>query len=172
MIDLCCEYLSVLCIRLYDIIMSRMSFRVNPHSIVEMHRTDKYLQIHHTNARTNSYSQHSSIILRVWLNGWMFVYKLSGCGFDLQIPLLSLKEQCLYLNTDFNTDVQAKITKWPVINVFDFLVLGGYKMRTLARYGLIQVLERPFLWMILKQSIVIEATKIIKKGLADCASFS
>ena len=82
MIDLCCEYLSVLCIRLYDIIMSRMSFRVNPHSIVEMHRTDKYLQIHHTNPRTNSYSQHSSIILRVWLNGWMFVYKLSGCGFE------------------------------------------------------------------------------------------
>ena len=81
----------------------------------------------------------------------------------VRIPLLSLKEQCLYLNTDFNTDAQAKITKWPVINVFDFLVLCGYKMRTLARYGLIQVLERPFLWMVLKQSIIIEATKIIKK---------
>ena len=33
-IDLCCEYLSVRCIWLYLSIMSRMSFRVNPHSIV------------------------------------------------------------------------------------------------------------------------------------------
>ena len=34
MIELCCEYLSVRCIWLYVIIMSRTSFRVNPHSIV------------------------------------------------------------------------------------------------------------------------------------------
>ena len=26
-------------------------------------------------------SQYSSIIWPVWLNGWVFVYKLSGCGF-------------------------------------------------------------------------------------------
>ena len=35
----------------------------------EMHRTDKY-------------SQHSSIIWPVWLNGCVFVYELSGCGFE------------------------------------------------------------------------------------------
>ena len=34
MIELCCEHLSVRCIWLYVIIMSRTSFRVNPHSIV------------------------------------------------------------------------------------------------------------------------------------------
>ena len=34
MIELCCEYLSARCIWLYVIIMSRTSFRVNPHSIV------------------------------------------------------------------------------------------------------------------------------------------
>ena len=34
MIELCCEYLSVRCIWLYVIIMSRASFRVNPHPIV------------------------------------------------------------------------------------------------------------------------------------------
>ena len=33
-IELCCEYLSVQCIWLYILIMSRMHFRVNPHSIV------------------------------------------------------------------------------------------------------------------------------------------
>ena len=29
---------------------------------------------------TDKYSQHSSIILPVWLSGWVFVYKLSGVG--------------------------------------------------------------------------------------------
>ena len=33
---------------------------------------------------TDKYSQHSSIIWPVWLNGWMFMYKLSGCGFKLR----------------------------------------------------------------------------------------
>ena len=36
--------------------------------------------------RTNKYSQHSSIIYSkswpVWLNGWVFVYELSGSGFE------------------------------------------------------------------------------------------
>ena len=30
---------------------------------------------------TDKYSQHRSIIWPVWLNGWVFVYKLSHCGF-------------------------------------------------------------------------------------------
>ena len=32
--------------------------------------------------RTDKYSPHSSIIWRVWLNGRVFVYQLSGCGFE------------------------------------------------------------------------------------------
>ena len=31
--------------------------------------------------RTDKYSQHSSIIWPVWVNGWVFVYELCGCGF-------------------------------------------------------------------------------------------
>ena len=93
MIELCCEYLSVRCICLYVLIMSRMRFRVNPAAVTEisdfvpasskefldiqatiecgftlkrvrdMIRT--YSQMHHT----DKYSQHSSIIWPVWLNG-------------------------------------------------------------------------------------------------------
>ena len=37
-----------------------------------------YSQMH----RTDKYSQHSSIIWTVWLNGWVFVYELSGCVFE------------------------------------------------------------------------------------------
>ena len=31
---------------------------------------------------TDKYSQHSLIIWPVWLNGCVFVYELSGCGFE------------------------------------------------------------------------------------------
>ena len=31
---------------------------------------------------TDKYSQHSSVILPVWLNGWVFVYELSCCRFE------------------------------------------------------------------------------------------
>ena len=44
--------------------------------IRDMIRT--YSQMH----RTDKYSQHSSVIWPVWLNGRVFVYELSGCGFD------------------------------------------------------------------------------------------
>ena len=40
--------------------------------------TRTYSQMH----RTDKYSQYSSIIWPVWLNGWVFVYELSGCGFE------------------------------------------------------------------------------------------
>ena len=32
--------------------------------------------------RTDKYSQHSSIIWPVWLNGWVIVYEVSDCGFE------------------------------------------------------------------------------------------
>ena len=35
-------------------------------------------QIYHT----DKYSQHSSIIWQVWVNGWVFVYELSGYEFE------------------------------------------------------------------------------------------
>ena len=41
----------------------------------QMHRTDKY-------------SQYSS---SVWLNGWVFVYELSGCGFESRCSHLNFR---------------------------------------------------------------------------------
>ena len=32
--------------------------------------------------RTDKYPQQSSIIWSVWSNGWVFIYELSGCGFE------------------------------------------------------------------------------------------
>ena len=50
-----------------------------------------YSKMHHT----DKYSQHSSIIWPIWLNDWVFVYELSGCGFES--PLQSLKLQISHL---------------------------------------------------------------------------
>ena len=44
--------------------------------------------------RTDRYSQHSSIIWPFWLNGWVFVYKLNGCG---------LESGCCHSNIDVYT---------------------------------------------------------------------
>ena len=81
--ELCCEYLSVRCIWLYiqatiqcGLILKRERDIIRTYS--QMPRTDKY-------------SQHSSIILIVWINGWVFVYELSDCGFQSSVSHLNFK---------------------------------------------------------------------------------
>ena len=55
-----------------------------------------YSQMHYL----DKYSQHSSIIWPVWLNGWVFIFKLSGCGF---------KSCCCPLNFRHGTCVKQGI---------------------------------------------------------------
>ena len=114
MIELCSEYLPVRWLWLYVLVMSRMHFRVNPLSVdiapastnefldiqaitecwftmkCRPNMTMTYSQIHNT----DKYSKHSWIIWKVWSNGWMFVYELSGSGFE---------SSCNHLNFRFCT---------------------------------------------------------------------
>ena len=48
---------------------------------------------------TDKYSQHNSVIWSVWLNGWVFVYELSGCGFEFR---------CSHQNLVFNEKSSQK----------------------------------------------------------------
>ena len=48
-----------------------------------MHRTDKYPQL-------------SSIIWSVWPNGWVFVYELSGCGFESRCSHLNFRYRACF----------------------------------------------------------------------------
>ena len=66
MIELCCEYLSVSCIWLFAIIMSRTIIRVNPHSIV-------YLNVKEILARSRK-----SLLWIVFR-----IYKLKDLNFDV-----------------------------------------------------------------------------------------
>ena len=43
---------------------------------------------------TDKYSQHSSMIWLAWLNGWVFVYELSCCGFESRCCQLILTNIC------------------------------------------------------------------------------
>ena len=81
MIELSCEYLSVRCIVLSSVIWPvDIQATVECGFILKLARAmiKTYNQMH----RTDKYSQLSSIIWPVWLNGWVFVYELSGCGFE------------------------------------------------------------------------------------------
>ena len=51
----------------------------------EMLRTYSQMQ------RTDKYLQHSSIIWLVWLDGWVFVYELSGCVFEFRCSHLNFR---------------------------------------------------------------------------------
>ena len=95
MIELCCEYLYVWWIWLYVLTMPRTCFRVNPHSIntslTFRHLWHPHRVWIHSEART-WHDQNTvkytiqivltshSIIWPVWLNGWVFVFELNGCG--------------------------------------------------------------------------------------------
>ena len=52
-------------------------------------------QMHHT----GKYSQHSSIFweyMPVWLNGWVFVYELNGCGFESSCSHLNFRSRACF----------------------------------------------------------------------------
>ena len=50
--------------------------------------------------RRDKYSQQSPIIWPVWLNDWVFVYKLSGCGFE---------SRCSHLNFRFRACFEQEV---------------------------------------------------------------
>ena len=100
---------------LHVFIMSRTCFRVNPHSIVTWMSSKEFLdnqvtiefrftlkhvhdmiktynQLH----RTGKYSQHRSIILSVWLNGWAFVYERSGSGYESPCSHLNFRYRACF----------------------------------------------------------------------------
>ena len=50
--------------------------------LISLKRVRDMIRIHSQMPRTDKYSKHSLIVWPVWLNSWVFVYQLSGCGFE------------------------------------------------------------------------------------------
>ena len=60
--------------------------------------------------RTDKYSQHTSLAWQAWLNGSVFVYKLSGCGFKSStviIDICLLMEKKIYKFKAENKNVES-----------------------------------------------------------------
>ena len=57
-------------------IPANIKCRITLKCVYDLTRTYSQVQ------RTDKYSQDSTIIWPVWANGSMFVYELSGCGFE------------------------------------------------------------------------------------------
>ena len=58
--------------------------------------------------RTDIYPQHGSIIWTVWLNGWVLVYELSGCGFESSCSHLS-NSQFNKLKSEIKNDTEVTL---------------------------------------------------------------
>ena len=54
-------------------------------------RVRDMIRTHSQIQRTDKYSQHSSFIWPVRLNGWVFVHELSGCGFESSYSHLNFR---------------------------------------------------------------------------------
>ena len=74
----------------------------------------KYCQMQ----RTDRYSQHSSIIWPVWLNARMFVYKLSGCGFESSYSYLNIgfrncfQQGVPWHSGNYKMSIHSKMRTW------------------------------------------------------------
>ena len=79
-------------IRLHVIIILRTRFRVNPHAIVCLNVKEHLARSrrHFWNSNDSNQIQTLNHFVRkrtlnhlaIWLNGWVFVYELSGCRFE------------------------------------------------------------------------------------------
>ena len=81
---------------------------------------------------TDKYSQHSSIIWPVWLNGWVFVYELSDCGFESNCSHLNLRfRTCLEL---FKDKMVLRMTNFNILGVhWKIPLLGGSRKTNISR---------------------------------------
>ena len=112
MTELCCEYLSVRCIWLYVIIMSRTSFGVNPHSIV-------YLNVKELLARSRQHICNLSDSNVIWTHSHLVRKRTPNhLANHLTIYLKTANFNMLWIKS--NTDHYIWIL---IITILDFTIL-------------------------------------------------
>ena len=81
--------------------------------------TRTYSQIHHT----DKYPEHSSIIWSGWPNGWMFVFELSGSGFESSCSHLNFgfcacfKQGVLWHSGNYRVWIHSEMHTWHDKNI-------------------------------------------------------
>ena len=68
--------------------------------------------------RTDKFSNYSPIYWQVWPNGWVFVYELSGCGFESRCSDLnfrfcaSLEQGVPWCSSNYTVWVHSETSTW------------------------------------------------------------
>ena len=70
---------------------SSLTFRATIECGLTLKRVRDLIKTYSRMNRTDKYAQRRSIIWPVWLNGWVFVYELSGCGFKSSYSHLNFR---------------------------------------------------------------------------------
>ena len=87
--------------------------------------TRTYSQIQHT----DKYSQLRAIFWTVWLNGWVFVYELSGCGFESSCSHLSIRSRTcfeqgvLWHSGNYRVWIHSETRTWHDKNMQSFMTI-------------------------------------------------
>ena len=109
------------------------------HDNSQMHRRDKY-------------SQHSSIILPVWPNGWVFVYQLNSCGFGSRCTHLNFRYRACFEQGIL--DIQANIECG-----FNLCTWHDNKVQSIG----FVIVKQIFLLPKRKQSVIIIASQVAEE---------
>ena len=91
----------------------------SPHlEIVFLKRVSDMIKTHSQIHHTDKYSQHSSVIWPVWLNGWVFVYEPSGCEFASRCRQLNFRNRAFFEqgvpwnSGNYRVRIQSKTCMW------------------------------------------------------------
>ena len=115
------------------------NYRVLIHSELVRDMIITYSQMH----RTDNYSQHISVVWPVWLNGWVFVYQLTGCGFESHWYHLNLNKEFF----DSQGIIQCRFI---LKHVRDMIITNKY------RYSFIKlILQKNYLKIMVQQCFLL-----------------
>ena len=70
-----------------------------------------YSQMH----STDKYSQYSLIVCPVWLNGWVFVYELSGCEFESRCRAMFINKLSILVKKSWSDGFGFSEETWRVL---------------------------------------------------------
>ena len=141
-------------------VVSTSDCRFTLKHVRDMIRT--YNQMHHT----DKYSQQSSITWRVWLNSWVFVYKLRGCGFESRCSHLNFRycacfEQVVpWYSDNYRVQIYAKTCAWHKnkqhedVNVSTKIIVGRFTFRTIVKFEKFQKIRNSKGVLIIKEKFL------------------
>ena len=95
-------------------------------------RVDDMIITYSQMQRTDKYSQHCSITWSVWVNGWVFLYRQSGCGFESHCHLNfryrpSFEQGVPWHSGNYKVYIHSEKRAWHDTNVQSYILVMSKK---------------------------------------------